>query len=156
VQALAAPPEGDAGADGRLPVTLQGIYGAAAFGGAELDGPLRWDFGDGTTGESGSERRFVHPYAPGRYTVTVAARDTQGREARWSLPVRVHPRLRASITARNGRLSGHMSGGKRPALAWRWRLPDGRTAAGRTIRAPAATLTVTDATGTTASTTYGS
>jgi hypothetical protein len=154
VQALAAPPEGDAGADGTLPVTLQGIYGAAAFGGADLDGPLRWDLGDGTTGESGSEKRFVHAYAPGRHTVTVTAHDAQGREARWTLPVRVHRRLRAAITARGGRLTGHMSGGKRPALAWRWRLPDGRTASGRSIGARAATLTVTDATGTTASATY--
>jgi PKD domain len=153
VQALAAPPEGDAGADGTLPVTLQGIYGDAAFGGADLDGPLRWDFGDGTTGTSGSEKRFVHAYAPGRYTVTVTATDTRGREARWSLPVRVHPRLRVTIERRGDRLAGAMRGGKGPALAWTWRLPDGRTTASRTVRARAATLTVTDATGTVASAT---
>src|SRR3954451_23620799 len=154
VQALAAPPEGDVGADGTLPVTLQGIYGAAQFGGADLDGPLRWDFGDGTTGESGSEKRFVHAFRPGRYTATVTARDTNGHEARWSLPVVVHPRLRASIERDGGHLVGTMRGGKGPALAWRWQTPDGRTASGRTIRARSATLTVTDATGTMASTTY--
>src|SRR4051794_22365060 len=92
VQFLASPPEGD----GNLAVTLEGIYGAANFGGAPLDGPLHWDFGDGTTGESGSEKRFVHTFAPGTYEVRVTARDTQGREASWSLPVRVHPALRAA------------------------------------------------------------
>jgi hypothetical protein len=154
VQALAAPPEGDAGADGTLPVTLQGIYGAAQFGGADLDGPLRWDFGDGTMGESGSEKRFLHAYRPGRYTATVTARDTNGNEARWSLPVVVHPRLRASIERDGGHLAGTMRGGEGPALAWRWQTSDGRTVSGRRIRARAATLTVTDATGTMASTTY--
>src|SRR4051794_2041303 len=164
VQALAAPPEGDAGPDGALPVTLQGIYGAANFGGNPLDGPLRWDFGDGTTGTSGSERRFVHDFRPGSYTVKVAAPDTQGNEAHWSLPVRVHARLLPSITVRHGsrgalELTGNARGGRPPVLAWRWRLADGRTAAGRTLhlaraaRGMWATLSVTDATGTVASVT---
>src|SRR3954452_1863325 len=155
VQALAAPPEGDAGADGTLPVTLQGIYGAANFGGAELDGPLRWDFGDGTTGESGSEKRFVHAFAPGTYEVTVVAKDTQGREAKWSLPVRVHRQLEAAIGRDGAELVGTARGGKRPLLAYRWALSDGRTLSGRRIARPkhgvTATLTVTDATGTQAS-----
>src|SRR4051794_12291501 len=164
VQALAAPPEGDAGPDGTLPVTLQGIYGAANFNGAPLDGPLRWDFGDGTTGTSGSEKRFVHGFKPGSYTVKVAATDTQGNEAHWSLPVRVHARLVPSITVRHGthgalELTGDARGGRAPVLAWRWRLADGRTAAGQTLhlaratRGMWATLTVTDATGTVASVT---
>jgi len=155
VQALASPPEGDAGADGTLPVTLQAIYGGAAFGGAPLDGPVRWDFGDGTKGTSGSEKRFVHAFAPGRYTVRVEATDTQGNTATWSLPVRVYRALRAAIDARSGGvLVGRMSGGKAPALAWRWSFSDGSTASGERVRAPlgatSATLSVTDATGTVA------
>jgi hypothetical protein len=160
VQALASPPEGDAGPDGTLPVTLQGIYGAAAFGGADLAGPLHWDFGDGTTGESGSERRFVHAYAPGTYHLRVRATDAQGRSTEWSLPVRVHPALRADIAAvpaRDGAsfvLTGARRGGAGPVLAWRWRFGDGRTASGQRVRArpgQTVTLTVTDATGTVAS-----
>jgi hypothetical protein len=157
LQFLAAPPEGDAGPDGTLPVTLQGIYGAANFGGADLDGPLRWDFGDGTTGQSGSEKRFVHAFAPGTYEVTVVAKDTQGREARWSLPVRVHGELRAAIERDGAELAGSARGGKRPLLAYRWRFGDGSTANGPRVRAPkgasSATLTVTDATGTMATVT---
>ena len=157
VQFLASPPEGDAGPDGTLPVTLQGIYGAAQFGGADLDGPLRWDFGDGTTGESGSEKRFVHAFTPGTYEVRVTAKDTQGREASWSLPVRVHRELRAAIERDGSELVGAARGGKRPVLAWRWRFGDGSTAYGPRVRAPrgatSATLSVTDATGTVVSVT---
>jgi len=153
VQALASPPEGDAGADGKLPVTLQAIYGGAAFGGAPLAGPVRWDFGDGTTGTSGSEKRFVHAFAPGAYDVHVTATDTQGSTATWTVPVRVHRALRAAIGVSGDTLTGRMSGGKAPALAWRWSFSDGSTASGQRVRArpgTVATLRVTDATGTVA------
>jgi hypothetical protein len=51
-------------------------------------------------------------------------------------------------------LTGARHGGAGPALAWRWRFDDGRTASGERVRArpgQTATLTVTDATGTVAS-----
>ena len=95
-----------------------------------------------------------------RSTGRPAATDTQGRGTEWSLPVRVHPALRAEIAAvpaRDGAsfvLTGARRGGAGPVLAWRWRFGDGRTASGERVRAQpgqTVTLTVTDATGTVAS-----
>jgi len=92
VQAMASPTWGDADAQtGSLPVTFTTIYDPAWQGGAPLSGPVRVDFGDGTsttkddTGKplTGDKRvRFTHSYEPGDYTVHVTAVDQNGKVAK--------------------------------------------------------------------------
>jgi hypothetical protein len=169
VQGLASPTWGHAGE----PVSLLGVYEGAASGQHDvaglgevevgekpaIDGPIRWDFGDGTTGESASGKWFEHVYdAPGRYVVRLSATDVNGKTATWKLVVRVYKALKPAIRAKRvdgdtWEFTGRARGGDRHALAYRWVFGDGERADGRTVRhtfapgeEPAATLTVADGT----------
>jgi hypothetical protein len=162
VQALASPPEGDAGRGGRLAVTLEAIYAPAEQNGAPLAGKLHWSFGDGTTASSSAlsfggpcgspdvadtgattcprtgPAYVHHRFSAGRRRVTVSGHDTAGHAVSYSLTVRVFPRLRVGwrILARRGRritLRAVRAGGAGPLLAARWRFPGGATARGLTV-----------------------
>jgi hypothetical protein len=170
VQALASPARGDAGAGGTFATALEGIFGGNSIPGnlgfglqPGLAGKIQWDLGDGNHFASDDGGRFNHAYPPGRYVVKLAAKDTSGDQASWYVEVIVHPHLTAGYTAarrsRYGYLfSGSASGGDGTILAWRWIFSDGTTANGpqvahtfpRGVR-HGAKLTVTDATGATAS-----
>lgn len=176
VQAMASPTWGDADAhSGTLPVTFTAIYDQAWLGGAPLSGPVRVDFGDGTSTTTddngkpltGDKRvRFTHDFAPGDYTVHFTAVDQNGQIATWQVVVRVYPPLLPRITAQalgdgTYRFTGHARGGDGRRLAWQWSFPDGSSAGGQTVThrfAPGdvkhATLTVADGTTMTASATW--
>lgn len=163
VQAMAAPTWGDAGADGTLPVAFTAVFSAAYAGGPGLDGPIRVDFGDGTTAQVPSDKRarFVHQFAPGTYPVRLVARDGNGQEATWEVVVRVFRRLVADVAAEPAgagtwRLRALTSGGDGEILRRDWRFADGDTASGATVThtfaagRPRAELVVADGTTTTA------
>jgi hypothetical protein len=163
VQALASPPDGDAGRDGRLLVTLQAIYAPAEQGGEPLAGQLHWSFGDGTSGSSGAlsfggpcggptlddtsvtncprtgPAYVVHQFPVGRHVVTVSGRDAAGHPVSFSLVVMVHPRLRVLWrVVRRGRgglvtLRAVARGGSGQLLSARWRFPGGGRATGLTV-----------------------
>jgi hypothetical protein len=173
VQGLASPTWGHVDQSGTLAVSLLGVYEGEAAGQHDvaglgevevgdkpaIDGPIRWDFGDGTTGESRSGQWFTHVYdAPGRYRVKLAATDVNGKTATWQLTVRVHDRLRPEIRAehvdgRTWEFTAGTRGGDRNALAHRWAFGDGTRLDGRRVRhtfapgeTPEAALTVADGT----------
>lgn len=118
LQAMAAPPTGDAGPGGRFTTTLQAIYMPAAVRNAPLAGEVHWSFGDGThastpylsvgqdynqTGQGphgAGPTRFEHSFAPGTYRVTASGVDTQGDRVSWTITVRVYPRLRVYCSGR--------------------------------------------------------
>jgi hypothetical protein len=179
VQGLASPTWGHLGSDGTLAVNLLGVYEGEAAGQHDvaglgevevgdkpaIDGPIRWDFGDGTTGESQGGRWFSHVYdAPGRYVVKLAATDVNGKTATWQLVVRAYKQLRPVIEAERvdqdtWEFTGRARGGDRNRLAHRWAFGDGTRADGRRVRhtfsegeAPEAALTVADGTTMTATT----
>jgi hypothetical protein len=155
LQSLASPPTGDAGPDGRFTTTLQAIYMPASLADAPLDGPVHWDFGDGTRADSGylqvgqdfgqtgqgpqGRPLVTHSFAPGAYKVTASGRDTAGNAVAWTISVRVYPRLAAAAGCRTdarGRstLVASASGGRGAAvLAWHWRLAGGATAEGQRV-----------------------
>jgi hypothetical protein len=128
LQALAAPPIGDAGPGGRFTTTLQAIYMPAAVRDAPLAGRVHWSFGDGTQastaylsvgqdygqtgqGPRGGPTRFTHSFPPGTYHVVASGRDTQGDRVSWTITVRVFPRLRVSCR-------GRVTGGQGTILRW--------------------------------------
>jgi hypothetical protein len=170
LQALASPATGDVDRHGRFASVLQSIYSGANFGGSPLAGKVQWTFGDGTSAATDAvdfggrtEARFGHRFPRGRHSVRLSAHDQRGDRASWSLAVAAYPRLCPSATARlsrgTWRLTGRVRGGDGHVLAWRWRYGTSHTA-GRTIvirghRRPAAVLTVTDGTASTASVTLG-
>ena len=97
MQALAAQ-------SGPRTLTFQGFYGDSALWGTTAgqlpgagnpyaqNGPLYWDFGDGTAAATPmlNDRRsaFIdHTFRPGRYTIRVWAFDQQGDRADWTLLV---------------------------------------------------------------------
>ncbi len=183
LMAIAAPATGAADADGGFTTTLQAIHAPAVIDGADLDGPVRWDFGDGTTattpamirepgdpailggGGTSDPALFTHRFAPGTYTVRVTATDTDGHELTASTVVRVHPRVIPGVTTHplvGGRLryTATVRGGDGPVLAWRWRFDDGVITHGKSVTRSAAatrsgTLTVTDASGAEATVRFG-
>jgi hypothetical protein len=159
LQALASPPDGDAGPRGLLPVTLQAIYAPAEQDGEPLAGRLHWNFGDGSTttspalsfggpcgGPTIADTSFttcpqtgpayvVHDFAVGVWHVTVAGQDSAGHAVTYTLTVTVHPRLRIRIRVlgRHGRLltlKAVAVGGDGHLLAARWRFPGGGEASG--------------------------
>lgn len=166
VQALASPTWGSAdGSTGTLPVTFTAIYDPAFVNGSGLANKIVVDFGDGTTTQvTGDKRtRFTHDYDPGVYTVRLVGSDQNGNVATWQLVVHVYkpikPRIAAKkLSAKTWQLTAKARGGLKPYLAYRWKFPDGSTAEGKTVTVksatkPAATVTVTDGTTSTASAT---
>ena len=162
VQALASPPIGDAGPDGSLAVTLQGIYAPAEQNGEPLAGPLHWSFGDGTSATSPAlsfggpcggptladtgltncpqtgPAYVPHAFRPGLWHVTLTGADTAGDPVSFALTVRVYPRLRAAwrVVSHRGRwftLRAVVRGGSGHVLAIRWRFPGGSAAAGAVV-----------------------
>jgi hypothetical protein len=170
VQAMAAPTWGDAGADGKLTVTFTAIYAQAflydrpGLPGGQRVGPVKVDFGDGTTYDSNGDKRtrFDHDYAPGSYKVTLNATDGAGKTATWHLVVRVYPTLRPAIAAEQvdadtWRFTASTQGGDDTILRRDWTFADGDTGSGAVVEhtfpagtAPGADVTVADATTTTA------
>lgn len=163
LQALASPPQGDAGRAGTLPVSLQAVYAPAEQDGEPLAGQLHWNFGDGTTGTSGAlsfggpcggptlddtsvtncpqtgPAYLVHDFPVGRHTVTVTGRDAAGHPVSFSMTVEVWPRLRIGWRivrrGRGGRvtLRAVARGGSGQLLSARWRFAGGSSAAGLTV-----------------------
>jgi len=175
LQTLASPPTGDADASGRFTTALQAIYMPASVVDAPLAGPVHWDFGDGTSADTGylvvgqdygqtgqgpqGHPLFSHAFPVGTHRVVASGHDTAGNPASWTVDVVVHPRLAASARctiSRRGRatLVGRVRGGQGTVLAWRWLFSDGASAGGprvvhsfRRARRVRATLTVLDAAG---------
>lgn len=90
---------------------------------------FRWRFGDGTvavTKPAGYARAYLSPYVhhdytrPGVYPVQVAATDEHGTEDTMTLPLTVHPALRASIVRSGTRLVARVRGGSGDVLIERW------------------------------------
>jgi hypothetical protein len=156
LQTLASPPTGDAGPSGRFATTLQAIYMPASVADRPLAGQVHWDFGDGTHGTSGylsvgqdygqtgqgghGASLVTHAYGPGNYRVTADGADTAGNPVRWTLVVRVFPRLRLTVLCGHRRRIVRVRGGEGSLLRERW------TRAG-----PRARISVLDAAGGTAS-----
>jgi hypothetical protein len=151
-----------------------GLPTGSAPAGVAPSGPVHWRFGDGSTGTSGyhefagTDRKPVitsHAFPTGRHTVHAVITSADGRPASTSFVVRVFPRLRVHVHRRATRrrvvLRAGARGGDGRVLAARWRLPNGHAVAGRRLvlsRRAAARLgrirvTVTDGTGTRATTT---
>ncbi len=186
LQVIGGPFLGDATASGGLPVTMLAVYSAPALPEGTLDygppvgsvpvglgtnGPVHWDFGDGTTATSGYHEfagndlkptEITHVFGIGVHTVRASVTSATGQVARWSFTVAVGPPLGATVTATPGPSPGEViytagtSGGDGTVLAYRWVFSDGTTAAGAQVThdfgntTPGAVLTVTDGTGTTA------
>jgi hypothetical protein len=158
IQAMASPARGSLGPDGTFTTTFEAWFESPPYGSQPTRAEkVHWDFGDGTKADSeaGKNTRFPHTYtAPGRYRVKLWTKDSDGNTVSWELPVRVYPELSAAIARRGRTLTAKAAGGCEPVLAYRWSFDDGSTAAGPTVRLPrgatAATLRVTDATGTVA------
>jgi hypothetical protein len=156
LQALASPPTGAAGANGRFTTTLQAIYMPASLADAPLDGQVHWNFGDGTQGDTGylsvgqdlgqtgqgehGRPRFTHSFAPGTYRVTASGHDTSGNAVAWVVTVRVYPRLRVAARCHVPRgggaalLSASASGGRGAVLRWHWRFGGGGSGEGAHVR----------------------
>lgn len=174
LEALAAPFAVDAGRDGRAHPVFEAIYSPPKGSSSRPAGDrVHWRFGDGTGAATGflstgqdygqgglgpvGAVRTAHALRPGRYSVSVAAVDTDGQPASWRLPVTVYAPLRVRIVAhrlygRLYRLSTVVHGGEPPVLAWRWRLGAGNSRDGRQVVARLAAgqrvrVTIVDATG---------
>jgi hypothetical protein len=174
LQTLASPPTGDADASGRFTSTLQAIYMPASVVDAPLSGPVHWDFGDGTSANTGylvvgqdfgqtgqgpqGQPLFAHAFPVGLHHVVASGHDTAGNPVSWAIDVHVFPRMRASGTCRINRrgaatLAGRVSGGEGRVLSWRWSFPHGSASGQRVThrfgrpRHAAATVSVLDAAG---------
>lgn len=169
LQALADAEEGDAGADGLFHPVLEAVFNPALYAGAPISGDVHWDFGDGTTAQTGylltatgqrGQAWVDHGFRPGRtYPVTVTARDANGSVATWTLQVRAYPRLQPVVTARwvRGavRFTAIVRGGDGHLLAAHWDVPGVGTVDGTSVTVPASlarrvTVRVVDGTGTSA------
>lgn len=189
LQVVGGPFTTDAGRNGRARVRLLATYsppdlptGTLDYGpptgsvpaGVAPSGPVRWQFGDGTTGISGyhefagTDRKPVvisHAFPTGRHKVRAVVTSADGRPAATSFVVRVFPRLRVHVLwhVARGRmlLRAGVRGGDGHVLAVKWRLPGGHTVAGRRLVLPRRAarrvgriaVVVTDGTGTRAGTT---
>jgi hypothetical protein len=132
---------------------------------------VHWAFGDGAQADSGylfkgargsyglpdGESRVRHAFAPGRYAVTVRATDEAGGTPAWTLPVVVHPALRATLRAsRLGRgrvrLAAGLRGGSGKLVRVLWTLDGGRKQEGFevTVKGGRVTAEVTDSSATVA------
>jgi hypothetical protein len=119
---------------------------------------FQWQFGDGSGGSTPAQalaRAWFSPFVvhsfthPGRYVVSVAV-SADGSSDEASLPVTVHPALRAGIARRGHNLVATVSGGDGHILAYRWKLADGRELDTASVAAGASgptTLIVVDGTG---------
>lgn len=160
VQAMASPTWGDAGEDGTLRVAFTAVWSDAYAPVDGRDGLVKVDFGDGTSADVSADKRqrFFHDYAPGRYTVRLSAKDSNGKDVTWQLEVQVFERLRAGIEAeqlgnRTWRLTATDAGGDGKVLRRDWTFSDGETASGAEVthtfapgQAPAAGLVIADGT----------
>ena len=169
VQFLASPSRADADGSGTAKIWLDAIFKPAAVGGSAINGKVHFDLGDGTTVDccqSGRINWFSHSYAPGVYNLRATATDLNGRTTIWPPKehqewgrVIVYPALSALISKSSSgstyAFDGSALGGSGSVLAYRWSFSDGSTGSGVSIShifagPGAATLTVTDATGGTA------
>jgi hypothetical protein len=179
LQTGSSPRFGDAGAHGAFAPVLQATFSPASPSDEQLQGKVHWDFGDGTSADTGylevgqdygqtgqgakGATRFRHPFRPGRYTIRATATDTGGKRAEWSSVLRVYPRLHAEVAVRPagpGRvaLRAIAEGGDEAVLAASWRLAGGARMAGvrlvRTVRpGDRVALSIVDGNGETARTT---
>ena len=164
MQLLANPLSGDAGADGTFTTSVQAIFSPAHSNGSPINGKVHWDFGDGTTAETvalkdGSKvvpAWFDHTFSGvGEHVVTATATDQSGRVATATMRIEVFPPLVASFTRDGDAWIASADGGDGNVLAYRWRFSDGDVEYGPVVHHaddPGAVLTVTDGTGSTAST----
>jgi hypothetical protein len=177
IQFLASPSVGTA-CGGTFTPTLQALYSPITHQAHVVDGPrpaghrVHWSFGDGAQADSGylfkgsrgsyglpdGESRLRRAFAPGRYPVTVTATDEAGGTPAWTLPVVVHPALRATLRAsRLGRgrvrLAAGVRGGSGKLVRVLWTLPGGRHQEGFevTVRSGGVTAEITDSSATVAS-----
>jgi hypothetical protein len=159
IQFLASPSTGTA-CPGTFAPTLQALYSPIVHQAHAVDGPppvggvVRWTFGDGASAETGylfkgargtyarqdGEARLVHPFAPGHYSVSVAAQDEAGGRPSWTLPVVVHEPLRATLRARRVgrrlRLTARAAGGSGKIVRTVWTLPGGREREAASVTIP--------------------
>ncbi|MFN2543644.1 MAG: PKD domain-containing protein [Actinomycetota bacterium] len=170
VQILASPFRADASSpSGTATIWLDAVYTDAAVNGGSRVGAVHFDLGDGTAVDccGGRMSWFTHEYAPGTYNLRASAVDDQGRVTSWPPAdhpdwgrVVVYPALEASIASAqaapgSSTMTALTEGGSGSILAYRWSFSDGSTDFGRTVThaipsGGTATLTVTDATGGTA------
>jgi hypothetical protein len=130
--------------------------------GAQGDGSISWNFGDGTTELRPNASRFSHTFpGPGLYSVTASVTDNLGNTYSWTQQVRIDAPLSAAVvqTPASGDsvvLSASAQGGEGNVIAARWTFPSGRTAYGATITVPrrkqVVAVTITDGAGNTATT----
>src|SRR4051794_23093983 len=163
MQLLASPLSGDAGADGTMTTSVQAIFSAAHTNGSPIAGQVHWDFGDGTTADSPALKDgtghtpawFDHTFGVGVHTVKATATDQSGRVASATMTITVWPPLAPSIARDGDAWGGSATGGDGNVLAYKWAFSDGDVEYGRVVPHaddPGAVLTVTDGSGSTAST----
>jgi hypothetical protein len=152
LQTMASPPAGDAGRSGRFVTTLEAIYMPASVLDRPLSGRVHWDFGDGTTADTGylsvgqdfgqtgqgahGPALFTHSFRPGTYRVVASGTDTLGDHVSWTITVHVYPRLSARASCHRQRPRAIVHGGQGTILRMQWRR------SGRRV-----TVTVIDAAG---------
>ncbi len=131
--------------------------------GAQGDGLVSWNFGDGTTELRPITARFSHTFpGPGLYSVTASVTDNLGNTYVWTQQVRIDVPLSASVVQTPGSghsvvLSATAQGGEGNGIAAQWTFSNGKTADGTTITLPHggldASVTITDGAGNTATAT---
>lgn len=137
LQALASPPTGDAGRNGRFTTRLQAIYMPAAVLDQPLNGQVHWNFGDGTQeatgflsvgqdfGQTGQgdhgQAIFTHSFRPGLYHVTASGEDTSGDPVSWTITVHVFPELRVTARCRDRHPRARVRGGEGTILREVWK-----------------------------------
>lgn len=102
--------------------TFDGRWSGAAIGGAGTNGPITWNFGDGSATVTSGQYFTSHTFpSPGIYTVTASIPEG----AKWSSTVIVNEPLQLEIgDDGNGRTSVLGTGGAQPLLAAHWAFDD--------------------------------
>jgi hypothetical protein len=102
--------------------TFDARWSGAAIGGAGTNGPISWDWGDGTTSTSG--QYFVEHTFPESGVYQVRARIPEG--AQWFQRIYVDDPLSAHVTTDpNGRIGVAIDGGQGTIVSARWSYEDG-------------------------------
>jgi hypothetical protein len=142
------------------------LYGATARSqdnAVQPDGPIEWDFGDGTTGTSANQDRFDHTFpGPGSYDVTATITGTNAKTRSWTDTIMIDPPLKASATqvkrdSGGTTLKVKTTGGSGKLIGGRWTCSDGKKRSGHKIECPGkragkVTVVASDGAGNTAQT----
>jgi hypothetical protein len=121
------------------------LYGSTARSQDTLvqpDGPIQWDFDDGTAGTSANQERFDHTFpGPGTYEVTATVTGTNAKTRSWTDSIVINPRLEATATQVNRSSDGvtvrvEATGGSGELIAGRWTCSDGRKRNGLRVQCP--------------------